>query len=77
MENHVPLVPCQTGQPQYPWANTGHVAIAQAPVVSATSASGESANSSQVSAMPVATGQVTVSIWWPTDEAAVTGYLAR
>ena len=42
-------------------------------VVSATSAGGESANSSQVSATPVAAGQATVSIWWPTGGASVTG----
>lgn len=42
-------------------------------VVSATNSAGESTNSNQVSATPVAPIQSTLSIWWPTEGATLSG----
>lgn len=45
-------------------------------VVSAAGSAGESTNSNQVSATPLAPGQTMLSIWSPTDGATLTGTLA-
>ena len=64
----------QSGVTATTFVHTGVVnGVPYSYTVSAVNSAGESGPSNQVSATPVATGQGTVSIWWPTNGARLTG----